>query len=71
MENRIRLLNNTGLPILCSLCDKEIEFRYLDCEDCKKKGILCIYVCTKCGTEVTPTKLKQNANIKEKGWRIK
>jgi len=26
--------------------------RYLDCDECKIKGIQCIWICTMCGTEV-------------------
>lgn len=26
-------------------------YRYLDCDDCRKKDRDCIYVCTECGEE--------------------
>uniref|UniRef100_A0A6M3LUY1 Uncharacterized protein n=1 Tax=viral metagenome TaxID=1070528 RepID=A0A6M3LUY1_9ZZZZ len=68
----MRLLNSTGLVIFCFSCDKKVKFRYLDCENCKEEGIPCIYVCTECGTEVTPIKLKQIKELlKQTIWRIK
>ena len=34
---------------LSNCCDALV--RYLDCEECKRKKIECIWVCTECGEE--------------------
>lgn len=44
----------------------EAAIRYLDCEDCRKTGKTCIYVCTECGEEVKVKRILWNAKTEIK-----
>ena len=50
IEQVIGTGRNKMIDELSDCCNALI--RYLDCEDCRKAGEECIWICTECGREI-------------------
>jgi len=68
-----KLTKKTKNELLQEICDHKFT-RYLDCDDCKQKGIPCdVIICIECGMTIEPCKhlnldprsLEYNANPSE------